>query len=85
MEIVCRFAQTVQVRGLRQTRPEPEILRLEDQTGRRRIEQLLEIANENGFAVCENTSAELAESTPSSLCGRGQTDSWIWNTCSAAS
>jgi hypothetical protein len=41
MEIVCRFAQTVQVRGLRQTRPEPEILRLEDQTGRRRIEQRL--------------------------------------------
>ena len=41
MEIIRRLAQTVQVRGLGQTRPEAEILRLEDQTGRRRIEQRL--------------------------------------------
>ena len=41
MEIVCGFAQTVQVRGLGQTRSEAEILRFKDQTGRRRIEQRL--------------------------------------------
>jgi hypothetical protein len=43
---------------------------------------LRETANVNGLFVQENSRSELSGLTLA-LAGRGQTDSWIWKTCSA--
>ena len=43
------------------------------------------MANEKGLSVQVNARAESSGLTPSLPEGRGQTDSWIWKTCSAAS